>query len=111
MTDSHSIADCLDPEVSPANNRLLTVSYARRHPGHTRVPALTMQGQWLEEAGFTTGTQVEIKVMNGCIVITAKQPEPELVASLRQLHKLSARKQKQVQALIGAIAGQSRKLA
>jgi toxic protein SymE len=61
MTDSHSIADCLDPEVSPANNRLLTVSYARRHPGHSRVPALTMQGQWLEEAGFTTGTQVEIK--------------------------------------------------
>jgi toxic protein SymE len=40
---------------------VLTVSYARRHPGHSRVPALTMQGQWLEEAGFTTGTQVEIK--------------------------------------------------
>lgn len=44
-------------------------------------------------------------------MITAKQPEPELVESLRQLHKLSARKQKQVQALIDAIAGQRQKLA
>ena len=49
--------------------------------------------------------------MEGCIVITAMQPEPELVESLRQLNKLSARKQKQVQALISAIAGQKRKLA
>ncbi|VDR30030.1 Putative endoribonuclease symE [Raoultella terrigena] len=51
--------------------------------------------------------------MNGCIVITAKQPEPELVESLRQRQKLSAHKQKQVQvqALIGAIAGKKRKLA
>ncbi|HEY4466488.1 MAG TPA: endoribonuclease SymE [Klebsiella sp.] len=111
MTIDHSIAEFTDPEVSPANNRRLTVSYATRHPDHQRIPALTMKGQWLEEAGFATGTQVDIKVMHGCIVITAKQPEPELVASLRQLHKLSARKQKQVQALIGAIAGQSRKLA
>ncbi|GJK93984.1 hypothetical protein TUM17569_52230 [Klebsiella oxytoca] len=60
---------------------------------------------------FTTGSKIDIKVMEGCIVITAMQPEPELVESLRQLNKLSARKQKQVQALISAIAGQKRKLA
>jgi toxic protein SymE len=70
-----------------------------------------MKGQWLAAAGFTTGSKIDIKVMEGCIVITAMQPEPELVESLRQLNKLSARKQKQVQALISAIAGQKRKLA
>ncbi|MEB7600236.1 endoribonuclease SymE [Raoultella terrigena] len=111
MTTSHSIAEFTDPEVSPTNNRHLTVSYATRHPDYQRIPALTMKGQWLEEAGFDTGTEVDLKVMNGCIVITARQPEPELTASLRRVGKLSARKQKQVQVLIDAIAGKKPKLA
>lgn len=111
MTIEHSISDPCDPEVSPANNRHLTVSYATRHPDYQRIPALTMKGQWLEAASFATGTEVDLKVMNGCIVITARQPEPELTASLRQVSKLSARKQKQVQVLIDAIVGQKPKLA
>lgn len=111
MTIEHSISDPCDPEVFPANNRHLTVSYATRHPDYQRIPALTMKGQWLEAAGFATGTEVDLKVMNGCIVITARQPEPELTASLRQVSKLSARKQKQVQVLIDAIVGQKPKLA
>lgn len=52
MTTVHSIADPCDPEVSPTNNRHLTVSYASRYPDYTRIPALTMKGQWLEAAGF-----------------------------------------------------------
>ncbi|MCE9896933.1 endoribonuclease SymE [Raoultella terrigena] len=111
MTTSHSIAEFTDPEVSPTNNRHLTVSYATRHPDYQRIPALTMKGQWLAAAGFATGTEVDLKVMNGCIVITARQPEPELTASLRWVSKLSARKQKQVQVLIDAIAGQKPKQA
>ena len=110
MTTVHSIADPCDPEVSPTNNRHLTVSYASRYPDYTRIPALTMKGQWLEAAGFATGTEVDVKVMNGCIVLTAKPQEPALVQSLRQVSKLSARKQKQVQALIDAIVGQKQKL-
>lgn len=105
MTDANCIADFQDPEVSPANNRKLTVSYASRHPDYARIPALTMKGQWLEAAGFTTGTEVEVRVMNGCIVLTAKEPEPELVASLRVVGKLSARKQKQVREFIGMVSG------
>ncbi|EAW0643342.1 endoribonuclease SymE [Salmonella enterica] len=105
MTDTHSIADPCDPEVSPTNNRHLTVSYASRYPDYTRIPALTMKGQWLEAAGFTTGTQVDVKVMNGCIVLTAKPQEPALMQSLRQVCKLSARKQKQVQEFISVMAG------
>lgn len=47
MTDTHSIADPCDPEVSPTNNRLGTVTYASRYPDYTHVPAIIMKGQWL----------------------------------------------------------------
>ncbi|EBQ5258768.1 TPA: endoribonuclease SymE [Salmonella enterica] len=108
MTTPHSIAEFTVPEVSPTNNRHMTVSYASRYPEYTRIPAITLKGQWLEDAGFTTGTQVDVRVMNGCIVLTAQQPQPEeseLTQSLRQVSKLSARKQKQVQAFIDVMAG------
>ncbi|EOU7300773.1 endoribonuclease SymE [Citrobacter freundii] len=112
MTDTHSIADPCDPEVSPTNNRHLTVSYASRYPDHAHIPALIMKGQWLEAAGFATGTGVDVKVMNGCIVLTAKQPEPEepaLLQSLRRVCKLSARKQQQVQEFIDVISAKTRR--
>ena len=105
MTTPHSIAEFTDPEVSPANNRHLTVSYATRHPDYQRIPALTMKGQWLEAAGFATGTKVEVRVMAGCIVLTAVEPVPELEEAMRRVEKLSARKQKQVREFIGVIAG------
>jgi len=59
------------------------------------IPALTIKGQWLEAAGYTTETEVSVKAMLGCIVLTAKPvilKEPELMQSLRQISKLSARK-------------------
>ena len=105
MTNADCIADIEQSEVVPANKRRLTVSYASCHPGYTRIPALTLKGQWLEAAGFATGTEVEARVMNGCIVLTAKEPEPELLASLRGVEKLSARKQKQVKEFIGVVSG------
>ncbi|ENF4444828.1 endoribonuclease SymE [Salmonella enterica subsp. enterica] len=104
MTTPHSIAEFTDPEVSPANNRAATVSYASRFEDHQRIPAIIMKGQWLEAAGFATGTKIDIKVMEGCIVLTVKPPEPELVESLRQVSKLSVRKQKQVQTFIRVIS-------
>ncbi|MBI1504836.1 type I addiction module toxin, SymE family, partial [Escherichia coli] len=52
MTDTHSIAQPFEAEVSPANNRQLTVSYASRYPDYSRIPAITLKGQWLETAGF-----------------------------------------------------------
>ncbi|MGU5016756.1 SymE family type I addiction module toxin, partial [Escherichia coli] len=52
MTDTHSIALPFEAEVSPANNRQLTVSYASRYPDYSRIPAITLKGQWLETAGF-----------------------------------------------------------
>ena len=107
MTDAHSIAQLSEPEVSPADNRKLTVSYASRYPDYSRIPAITMKGQWLEAAGFATGTAVDVKVMEGWIVLTARR-ESELMQSLRQVCKLSARKQKQVQEFIQVISGKQK---
>ncbi len=59
---------------------------ASRHPDYSRIPAITLKGQ-LEAAGFTTGTAVDVKAMEGCIVLTAQPPaaeESELMQSLRQ---------------------------
>ncbi|WP_337025457.1 endoribonuclease SymE [Pantoea anthophila] len=107
MTVAHSIAQPSEPKVSSSNNRQLTVSYASRYPDYSRMPAITMKGQWLEAAGFATGTAVDVKVMEGCIVLTALQ-ESELMQSLRQVCKLSARKQKQVQEFIQVISGKQK---
>ncbi|EJM9605334.1 TPA: endoribonuclease SymE [Escherichia albertii] len=111
MTNSHSIAHSNKSEVSPANNHHLTVGYASRYPDHKHITAITLKGQWLEAAGFATGTAVDVKVMEGCIVLTTQPPaaeESELMQSLRQVCKLSARKQKQVQEFIGVIAGKQK---
>ena len=91
MTDTHSIALPFEAEVSPANNRQLTVSYASRYPDYSRIPAITLKGQWLETAGFATGTAVD----------------GELMQSLRQVCKLSVRKQRQVQEFIGVISSKT----
>ncbi|WP_434666116.1 endoribonuclease SymE [Klebsiella sp. B345] len=105
MTDVDCISDSGEPEVLPKNKRQLTVGYVRRFADHSRLAALTMSGKWLEAAGFTTGTKVDVRVMDGCIVLTAIDPEPKLEAAMRRVEKLSARKQKQVQEFIGVIEG------
>ena len=64
-----------------------------------------MKGQWLEAAGFATGTKVEVRVMAGCIVLTAVEPVTELEEAMRRFEKLSARKQ--VREFIGVIAGKA----
>lgn len=108
MTKTHSIAQSSEPEVFPTNNRQITVGYASRYPDYSRIPAITLKGQWLEDAGFASGTAVEVKVMKECIVLTARHKESDLMQSLRQVCKLSARKQKQVQEFIGVISSKQK---
>ena len=70
------------------------------------IPAVTLKGHWLEDAGFETRTPLEVRVMNGCIILTVKQPteEPEVIQTLRQLcPKLSARKQRELLGMIEVI--------
>ena len=119
MTDTHCIAVSFDPEVYVADNRCLKVGYASGYPDYSRLPvkyvqfpSIVMKGQWLKAAGFNTGTRVDVRVMQGCIVLTAQTPQPEesaLMKSLRKVEKLSARKQKQVLEFIGVIAGKTAK--
>ncbi|WP_396287884.1 SymE family type I addiction module toxin [Klebsiella michiganensis] len=89
MTNADCIVDSFDPEVSPKNKRQLTVSYVRRLPDRRLVPAMIMKGQWLAAAGFSTGTRVEVRVMDGCIVLTAVEPEPELEAAMRRVETVA----------------------
>ncbi|MES0232800.1 endoribonuclease SymE [Citrobacter portucalensis] len=119
MTDTHCIAVSFDPEVHAADNRRLKVGYASRYPDYSRLPvkyvqfpSIVMKGQWLKAAGFDTGTRVDVRVMQGCIVLTAQTPQPEesaLMKSLRKVEKLSACKQKQVLEFIRVIAGKTSK--
>lgn len=101
MTNADCIVDSFDPEVSPKNKRQLTVSYVRRLPDRRLVPAMIMKGEWLAAAGFSTGTRVEVRVMDGCIVLTAVEPEPELEAAMRRVEKLSARSRSRSESLSG----------
>lgn len=82
MTDTHCIAVSFDPEVYVADNRCLKVGYASGYPDYSRLPvkyvqfpSIVMKGQWLKAAGFDTGTRVDARVMQGCIVLTARTPE------------------------------------
>ncbi|MCX8990526.1 endoribonuclease SymE [Citrobacter portucalensis] len=119
MTDTHCIAVSFDPEVHAADSHRLKVGYASRYPDYSRLPVkyvqfpfIVMKGQWLKAAVFDTGTRVDVRVMQGCIVLTAQTPQPEesaLMKSLRKVEKLSACKQKQVLEFIRVIAGKTSK--
>ncbi len=71
------------------------------------MPAVTLKGHWLEEAGFETGTPLEVKVLPDCLILTVKppSPEPEVIQALRLLcPKLSARKQRELMGVIQVMA-------
>ena len=106
MTNTDCIADSFEPEVVDGNKRNLTVSYASRYPDYQRIPAVVMKGQWLGAAGFATGTKVEVRVMKGCMELTAVEAEAdEVLETARVVGKLSVRKRRQVEAFIGVIGG------
>ena len=51
-------------------DRWLTVGlYPEFQP---KKPRIRLHGMWLEEAGFTPQTRVRVRVMPGCLVITAE---------------------------------------
>ncbi len=49
---------------------------------YSRSPSLRLNGNWLAEAGFTTDTLVDIRVMPGCLVITTLPTESPLMKVL-----------------------------
>jgi toxic protein SymE len=69
---------------------------------YTYSPSINLKGDWLEQAGFDTGVKIDVRVMAGCLMITARQPE--IMQTLKKVCKLSARKQRQVTELIEVIS-------
>ena len=44
-------------------------------PAYTRgriVPGIKLRGYWLQQAGFEVNEKIRIRVMQGCLVITAE---------------------------------------
>ena len=109
MTDIDCIAESLQPEVFAADDRVFTVSYATRYGDYTRIPAFIMKGLWLNEAGFSTGTKVDVKVMKGCMILMSRQGEPEIETLMLEVSQLSDQEQKQVMDFVGVISGKLRK--
>lgn len=118
MAAQDCIAENSVTEATQESIRHLRVGYASRYPDYSRIPAVIMKGKWLTAAGFDTGTEVDVRVMKGCIVLMAKEvpeekpqddAESELMQALRRVEKLSKRKQKQVWEFIDGVAGGCRR--
>ena len=94
------------PEIATPTTRRYTVGYVSDTECQP-VPAVTLKGHWLAVAGFATGTPLEVRVLPDCLILTTKPPsaEPEVMQALRQLcPKLSARKQRELMAMIEVMA-------
>ncbi|EOF5965431.1 SymE family type I addiction module toxin [Salmonella enterica] len=78
----------ITPEVTISKaQRHITVGY-RPKQGNTDTPTLNLSGKWLNEAGFSTGTSVTVKISDGCIVLMAENNEVrELREQLYQVKK------------------------
>lgn len=81
MADPHSTPDL----PAAKTERSLIMGY-RPHGGDKSTPSVTLSGKWLREAGFDTGQQVSVKVMEGCIVLIAEnKQEQKLLDELKEI--------------------------
>lgn len=83
----------LPKKTEPKALRNMTVSYVRtrhidpvtlRTTHYTCRASLRLNARWMEEAGFTTGTKLDVRVMPGCLVITAL---PTVTPRMKVLNK------------------------
>ncbi|MRS91786.1 type I addiction module toxin, SymE family [Enterobacteriaceae bacterium RIT714] len=80
MADSHSTPDT----DQSGTERSIIVGY-RPHVHDKTTPNITLSGKWLRTAGFETGQQVTVKVMDGCIVLMAfSEQEQRLLDELKK---------------------------
>ena len=80
MATPHSTPDL----PAAKTERTLIVGY-RPQGANKNTPSLTLSGKWLREAGFETGQQVSVKVMDGCIVLMAYGEQVQkLLAELKE---------------------------
>lgn len=83
MADSHSTPD-IDQS---GTERSLIVGY-RPNVFDKSTPKIILSGKWLRDAGFDTGQQITVKVMNGCIVLMVYgEQEQRLQDELKEAHQ------------------------
>lgn len=94
----------LPKKAEPKVLRDMTVSYVsirhydrktNRTKRYTRSASLRLNGHWMEEAGFTTGTKLDVRVMPGCLVITTRPVETPLMKELNNISQLPKEEQQQ----------------
>jgi len=87
----------LPKKAEPKVLRHMTVSYVRtrhidpatlRTTHYTCRASLRLNGRWMEEVGFTTGTKIDVRVMPGCLVITALPTVTPLMKVLNKTKEL-----------------------
>lgn len=70
---------------------------------YTRSASLRLNGHWMEEAGFTTGTPLDVRVMPGCLVITTRPTETPLMKVLNKTTQLPQKEQQEVMAFLQGV--------
>jgi len=71
---------------------------------YIRSASLRLNGSWMEEAGFTTGTKLDVRMTPGCLVITALPTVTPLMKVLNSTTHLPEKKQQQVMLFLQGVA-------
>lgn len=65
--------------VTPRTERFATIAAdyypplgEPTHSGDRLIPGIKLRGYWLQQAGFEVNERIRIRVMQGCLVITAE---------------------------------------
>ncbi|EMF0717235.1 SymE family type I addiction module toxin [Citrobacter freundii] len=95
MADPHSTPD----SDQSGTERSLIVGY-RPNVFDKSTPKIILSGKWLREAGFDTGQQVTVKVMNGCIVLMAYGEQEQ---RLQEALKASQQKLKKIESTLATL--------
>ncbi|MGU3414956.1 SymE family type I addiction module toxin [Enterobacteriaceae bacterium C34A] len=102
----------LPKKTEPKVLRNMTVNYVRtrhidpatlRTTHYTCRASLRLNGRWMEEAGFTTGTKLDVRVMPGCLVITPHPTDTPLTQVLNKTKELPEHEQQQVMAYLQGV--------
>ena len=87
--------------------RKVKVTYRSSHDKY--VPAIILQGKWLEQYGFSTGTFISVECEDGKLIITPRELEPgEENRSLEdRVAALSKSQRKKLSTVLDDIEGQA----
>ncbi|NTZ52251.1 SymE family type I addiction module toxin [Citrobacter gillenii] len=87
MADSHST-----PDTDQSGTERSLIVGNRPNVFDKSTPKIILSGKWLHTAGFDTGQQITVKVMNSCIVLMVySEQEQRLQDELKEVQQKLAR--------------------